>query len=514
MRIQIILDPARLWSWQKILLHHLKNKTSHAVSIQWNTRTEKYSHVLDRLLKLDQKLHSTQLFNALRLMPSSFGEYDTLNNTINHKNISHFDLIVNLSGSPFESSGNIRVLTPVYNGNEDDQMIIFSLLHEASPLITIQENRSLTYLSPAKAEVRACVSITDALEKKFALVIELILKAIRTVSEQKRLPLQQITWPIFPVSAQRTDMLKNMRYFSKRLQSKLASYMSGMYGAKVNGVKPSIILSNQFVGLQGNQPDRQGRLLSSDRYDIYQPAIVAYGGEKFIFYTCFDHDTFKSVLACIKLNEKNFYGQLTIDTPVIILERPYNISHPFIFEYQGEMWLIPSSPSNHTVELYRAVSFPDKWIFETMLFEDINLHGVTLFSHPSNPATWWMFAASLEWNSSGHDMLNIYSSSDPTGNWMPHQRNPVNMQAEWAEPGGNLFLADEKIVYPVKSTQKNSAAILFYEIISLNEKQFVHTPFQSGSQALKNWSQLRQSLPNTGKINWIPTLFTCDRYDK
>ena len=34
--------------------------------------------------------------------------------------------------------------------------------------------------------------------------------------------------------------------------------------------------------------------------------------------------------------------------------------------------MIPETSANHTVELFRAVRFPDKWVFEKTLINDMS----------------------------------------------------------------------------------------------------------------------------------------------
>ncbi len=53
----------------------------------------------------------------------------------------------------------------------------------------------------------------------------------------------------------------------------------------------------------------------------------------------------------------------------IILERPYHLSYPFVFKYQGCHYMIPETSENQTIELYKALSFPDKWEFVRVLLE-------------------------------------------------------------------------------------------------------------------------------------------------
>ena len=56
------------------------------------------------------------------------------------------------------------------------------------------------------------------------------------------------------------------------------------------------------------------------------------------------------------------YGpQGVIGAPRRVLERPYHLSYPFVFQDRGAWFMIPETSEARCVELYRATDFPDGW---------------------------------------------------------------------------------------------------------------------------------------------------------
>ena len=49
------------------------------------------------------------------------------------------------------------------------------------------------------------------------------------------------------------------------------------------------------------------------------------------------------------------------------LERDYHFSYPMVFEHDGDVFMVPESALNGTVELYRATRFPHEWTLEKVL---------------------------------------------------------------------------------------------------------------------------------------------------
>lgn len=54
-----------------------------------------------------------------------------------------------------------------------------------------------------------------------------------------------------------------------------------------------------------------------------------------------------------------------------VLGEPWHLSFPYVFEYEGTLWMLPESSENGTELLYRADSFPLRWTKELDLLTGI-----------------------------------------------------------------------------------------------------------------------------------------------
>ena len=120
-----------------------------------------------------------------------------------------------------------------------------------------------------------------------------------------------------------------------------------------------------------------------------------------------------------------------------MLERPYHLSYPLVFNDGGDWYMIPETARAGTVELYRAAAFPDEWEFVTEL--------VTA-SVPWTPrCTWtttvayWLFTSLERPGRNRNDELHLFSSDALTGPWTPHPENPVVADARFARSAGRVF---------------------------------------------------------------------------
>jgi hypothetical protein len=77
-----------------------------------------------------------------------------------------------------------------------------------------------------------------------------------------------------------------------------------------------------------------------------------------------------------------------IGTPIPVLERPYHLSYPFIFEWDGTTYMVPETEENRTVELSRAEEFPTRWTLDRVLLAGLRAVDGTLAQIDGR---WWMF---------------------------------------------------------------------------------------------------------------------------
>lgn len=54
----------------------------------------------------------------------------------------------------------------------------------------------------------------------------------------------------------------------------------------------------------------------------------------------------------------------------IVLDEPFHLSYPLVFEWNGAYYMTPETASQRQVRLYRAVDFPFRWEYVATLLED------------------------------------------------------------------------------------------------------------------------------------------------
>jgi hypothetical protein len=177
------------------------------------------------------------------------------------------------------------------------------------------------------------------------------------------------------------------------------------------------------------------------------PFALQRNGRSFIF---FEELPFAAGKAHISVVEVDRAGRAS--RPVRVLERDYHLSYPSLVEDAGELYMIPESAANNTIEIYRCVAFPNRWKRERVLLDGVFCADATVFRAPAEHRgpRWWMFANSCAHGADIYDELHLFSADTLLGEWKPHRRNPVKSDVRSARPAGNLFWKGAELHRPAQ----------------------------------------------------------------
>jgi hypothetical protein len=178
-----------------------------------------------------------------------------------------------------------------------------------------------------------------------------------------------------------------------------------------------------------------------DRYWA-DPFPLERGGRHYIFFEEFVFASGKGHIAMVEVKRDG-----SCSAPVRVLERDYHLSYPFLLEHDGELFMIPESGENRTVELYRCIGFPDRWCLEKVLLRDAWYLDATV--HRAGDR-WWMFANVGAEAGMADDELHLYYADRLLGEWTPHAANPVKSDVRCARPAGRLFQRDGELYRPAQ----------------------------------------------------------------
>ena len=161
---------------------------------------------------------------------------------------------------------------------------------------------------------------------------------------------------------------------------------------------------------------------------LADPFTISVDGSDYLFVEEFPFDTRKGVISAYRL------GESEAQRIGVVLEKAYHLSFPFVFEHEGEIYMVPESGADRSVRLYKATDFPAGWTEVKCLLADVAAVDTIMFEHDSR---WWMFTT-IQGEGPGlnNAELQAFHADGPLGDWTPHELNPIVMDATRGRNGG------------------------------------------------------------------------------
>ncbi|SFG20302.1 hypothetical protein SAMN05518801_11046 [Novosphingobium sp. CF614] len=148
-------------------------------------------------------------------------------------------------------------------------------------------------------------------------------------------------------------------------------------------------------------------------------------------YVFAEHFDYRDAVGCIAVTV--FDERLVPVKQAIVLREPWHLSYPFVFEAEGETWLLPEAFESGGLWLYRAAAFPYRW----ERAHRIALDHVPLDTTPVHDGErWWLFYAPAWPETARLTRLCAAYSDRLEGPWTAHPGNPILVDPHGARPGG------------------------------------------------------------------------------
>ncbi len=221
------------------------------------------------------------------------------------------------------------------------------------------------------------------------------------------------------------------------------------------------------------------------------PFVVDHNDQLYLFIEELHTKTNKGHISCLTLDN---HGE--IKSSVVIIDRPYHLSYPFIFQNEGIWYMIPESADNLTVDLFECEEFPAKWKFKKTLLSEIRAFDSTIHYHEGK---YWLFCTVQKrpGGSTNDDLYLYYTEDFINGQWHSHVANPVISNPESARPAGKIFYDKNTLYRPSQiCVPRYGYGLSLNRIDLLNETCYSET---NVNQVIPNW---RRKLCSTHTLNF------------
>lgn len=174
------------------------------------------------------------------------------------------------------------------------------------------------------------------------------------------------------------------------------------------------------------------------------------------------------------IEKLTFAADLTLVDRREVLQEPWHLSYPVVFDGEGATWMLPEAHRSGRLTLYRTHRGLDDWRAECEIALDCVPVDASILQHEGR---WWLFYASAASKADKTGSLHVAWAERLCGPWTPHPANPVHRGFASSRPGGTPLVIDGRIMLPTQDcTRTYGGAIRPLWIDRLDETGFSATP--------------------------------------
>lgn len=200
---------------------------------------------------------------------------------------------------------------------------------------------------------------------------------------------------------------------------------------------------------------------------LADPFVFGFNGEHYIFVEDFSYAEKRGRISVIRLCETGYEFQ------GVVLEEQFHLSFPYVFENEGNIYMVPESSENNDIRLYKCVKFPNIWKLEQIIMDDVSAADSIIISHDKS------YYLLTNICSSGiqdhHSELHVFYSDRLTSNsWKPiSSGNPIIFDSQKARNGG--FFRHDGVLYRVNQIHGKAhygKAFAINEILNISTEEY------------------------------------------
>jgi len=177
------------------------------------------------------------------------------------------------------------------------------------------------------------------------------------------------------------------------------------------------------------------------------PFLFKYKNKNYLFYELYDYKKGRIAYSEIK--------GLDISEPKIILDYPWHLSYPAIFQENNEIYIIPESGTERNIQLFKATEFPDKWNLESIIWDDGNFSDSNILYYKDK---WWLFTIGGNDNN-----LIILQANFLFGKW----QKVFEKEIPNSRGAGNIFQQNGDLIRPCQDVSKIYGGAIIFKKITL-----------------------------------------------
>ena len=166
---------------------------------------------------------------------------------------------------------------------------------------------------------------------------------------------------------------------------------------------------------------------------VADPFLIKDNETFYLFFEVYNNDTQQGDLAVATST-----NTWTWNYEKVIIDEPFHLSYPYVFQFGGEYYLIPESFEDNSIRLYKADDFPSKWSYVKTLVNGRDYVDNSIVYYNNK---WWLFSSVTT-----NDKLYLHFADSLTGTWKEHPQSPIVVgDVHKSRPSGRLLIYEDKL---------------------------------------------------------------------
>lgn len=173
--------------------------------------------------------------------------------------------------------------------------------------------------------------------------------------------------------------------------------------------------------------------------------------------------------------------------PIVVLREPFHLSFPFVFEDNGEVYMVPESEANNSIRLYKSNADLTSFIYvRTLLRQDrsLGMNCNYVDSHIyTKDGVYYLFTSYLKkWEM----IQELYYTDDLiNGVFQRHPSSPICISHEYGRNGGSLIEYNGKMLRVSQDCHKDYGDnVSLHEIVIIDKKHYEEKLYNRNVYAL------------------------------
>ncbi|MBT0717513.1 hypothetical protein HGT71_04365 [Rosenbergiella epipactidis] len=180
-------------------------------------------------------------------------------------------------------------------------------------------------------------------------------------------------------------------------------------------------------------------------------------GKLYLFAEAYDYRTQRGYIEAFILDQ-NF----RVLEKRMVLKEDWHLSYPYVFEAEGEIWMLPEGYKSGRLTLYKAIEFPWRWQAEPRFsFPEAAIDATPYF----HDGRWWMFYTPPAPKAARTNTLKLATANHLFGPWDSVPIQTLREDIHGARMGGTPFTLDGNLVLPTQDCSRTYGGAL--QLLSL-----------------------------------------------